>query len=58
MKRVKEVGVKLLKLMFSRLVIVGIILALQVGWFVLFLVKLSQYSAIISLLFNILSIIA
>ncbi len=58
MEKVKEIGVKLLKLMFSRLVIVGIILALQVGWFVLFLVELSQYNAIISFLFNILSIIA
>lgn len=58
MKKIKEIGVKLLKLMFSRLVIVGLILALQVGWFILFVVKLSQYSTAISLLFNLLSALA
>ncbi|WP_310603269.1 cardiolipin synthase [Anaerosporobacter sp.] len=57
MKKIKEVGVKLLKLMFSRLVIVGIILALQVGWFVLFIVRLGEYSTIISILFNLLSVV-
>lgn len=58
MGKIKEVSVKLFKLMFSRLVVVGIILALQVGWFILFIVKLSQYSTIISAIFNILSVIA
>lgn len=55
MKKVKEIGVKLLKLIFSRLFIVGVILALQVGWIVLFLVRLGQYSTLITALFNVIS---
>lgn len=48
---------KILKFLFSRLVIVGVILALQVAWFLVLVVKLSYYSTIINLLLLILSIL-
>lgn len=48
---------KILKLLFSRLVIVGLIIVIQVGWFVLFLLKLGRYSLGINIAFSILSLI-
>ncbi|WP_167957537.1 cardiolipin synthase [Anaerosporobacter faecicola] len=58
MEKVKEITVRLVKVVLSRIFIVGVILALQVGWMILFLVKLSEYSAMISALFNIISALA
>ncbi|WP_455714917.1 cardiolipin synthase [Anaerosporobacter sp.] len=58
MKKIKDVCINFSKLILSRLVIVGIILALQVGWGLFVIVRLGQYSTIISLLFNLFSIIA
>lgn len=46
---------KLLKFLFSRMVIVGIILAIQVAWFLTVLVKFSNYSMYISSAFTLLS---
>lgn len=48
---------RFVKFMFSRFVIVGIILLLQLGWFLFFLVELTNYSTIINSAFMILSII-
>lgn len=48
---------KLLKKMMSRLVIFGILLVLQLGWFVILLTKLANYSMLSSIIFNILSIL-
>lgn len=47
---------KILKILFSRLVIVGIAILLQVGWFILFIVKLGKYSTAIDSILVVLSI--
>ena len=48
---------KVIKVLSSRLVIIGVILLLQVSWFVIFIEYLGRYSTIVNLLFKILSII-
>lgn len=48
---------KLIKIIFSRTVIVGLLLLLQVGWFVLFLAKLGAYSVWIDSAFAAMSLI-
>ncbi|HEX3021683.1 MAG TPA: cardiolipin synthase [Lachnospiraceae bacterium] len=58
MIKFKEKSVKLIKLMFSRLVLVGLVLLFQVLWFVFFVHQLSQYSAEVSIVLNLLSILA
>lgn len=49
---------RFIKFMFSRFVIVGIILLIQIGWFLFFLVELTNYSTIINTCFMILSVFA
>lgn len=49
---------KLTKLLFSRLVVVGLMIAVQVVWFLVFLFRLSRYSVGINIFFTSLSVIA
>ena len=49
---------KLYKIVFSRLVIVVFLLAVQVIWFLIFLMRLSHYSVGINIFFTILSALA
>lgn len=49
---------KLKKLLFSRMLIVGAILALQIVWFFTFFLRLSEYSILINMFFSTLSIVA
>ena len=46
---------KLLKKVLNRMVIFGILLAVQLGWFLVFFTKLTGYSTVISLAFTVLS---
>lgn len=46
---------KLFKLLFSRLFIVGIALLLQITWFLYFIIELSRFSTIINSLLSVLS---
>ena len=49
---------KLFKLVFSRVVIVGLLLLVQVVWLFLFFLELVEYSASINILLNLISLIA
>ncbi len=49
---------KILKKLLNRLVLFGILLIIQLGWFVLFLTRLVSYSTLISVVFTVLSILA
>ena len=49
---------KLLKFAFSRVVIVGLLLLVQVMWFFLFFLELVEYSANITILMNLISLVA
>lgn len=49
---------KLLKFLFSRVVIVGLLLVIQVVWFFLFFLELVEYSASITILLNFISLLA
>ena len=49
---------KLLKFLFSRVVIVGLLLVVQVVWFFLFFLELVEYSASINILLNLISLLA
>lgn len=49
---------KILKFLFSRLVIVGIILVIQIIWFITFLFKLGNYSLMINIIFTVISVLA
>ena len=49
---------KLLKKVLNRMVIFGILLAVQLGWFLVFFTKLTGYSTVISLAFTVLSFLA
>lgn len=49
---------KLIKVLFSRIVIVGIILTIQVCWFLLVVFQLGQYSSRINFLFSFVSVLA
>ena len=53
----KQMG-KLLKLLCSRMVIVGLLIAVQVVWFLVFLFRLTRYSVGINIFFTGLSVIA
>ena len=48
---------KFLKLLFSRMVIVGLILALQVSWFIFALFRLGNYSNMINMIFKFISVL-
>lgn len=49
---------KILRFLFSRMVVVGLIIAIQLGIFLFLLIKFSQYSAIASFMCTIISVIA
>lgn len=49
---------KLLKKLLNRLVIFGLILAVQLGWFILLFLQLIQYSTIITGIFTFISLLA
>lgn len=49
---------KILKLVLNRLVIFGVLLALQLGWLLIFVTKLIHYSTAISFVFALLSFLA
>ena len=49
---------KILKLLTSRLVFFGILLLLQLVWFLTFLTRLLTYSTAISIIFTVLSLLA
>lgn len=49
---------KLLKKILHRVVIVGFLLALQIGWLALYLTQMAEYSPIISVILNVLSLLA
>ena len=49
---------QLLKFLFSRVVIVGLLLIVQVVWFFLFFLELVEYSAVINILLNLISLLA
>ena len=51
-------GMKLLKFAFSRVVIVGLLLLVQVVWLFLFFLELVEYSASITVLLNLISFLA
>lgn len=57
MKR-EEIRVKIKKILFSRIMIVGFLIFLQVVWFVLFLLELTNYSWWINIIFTLLSLAA
>ena len=48
---------KLIKILLSRVVVVGLILLFQIGWFLFFLLRLSRYSNLINISFTIISIL-
>lgn len=48
---------KLLKFLCGRIFITGVLLLLQLGWFALFLLRLTEYSVVLSALFRVLSIL-
>lgn len=49
---------KILEHLFSRLVIVGLIILIQAGWFILFLIRLGRYSTGIHIVFVAISLLA
>ena len=49
---------KILKKISNRLVIFGLLLLVQLGWFLVFLTRLASYSTGVSVLFTLVSLVA
>lgn len=54
----KKLLKKILKKVLHRVVIVGFLLALQIGWLALYLTQMAEYSPVISIILNVLSFLA